>query len=186
MSTQPSHGEVLDEVRGYLPWMIGSIVLIFGAARIDALRPHLATAVALAVPVVAATSGVYRFRGAHQALETLALAVGGVAVVAAEALIAGGLLGMDNLTPVLTFARPALASATAAALVLHVLAVRRGLNPRFGAWIWMAAAFAWYVSSRSPGDRFSIVFAGLFVALALGGGVGSLAGEALRRGFRRS
>lgn len=184
MSSEDTRSEAFDEARGYLPWMVGALVLIFGAARIDALRPHLASVIALSAPVVAVTSGVYRFRGAHRALESSALLLGGLVVIAAEVCIGGGLLGMTNLTPLLKLARPVLIAAVGVALVLHTVAVRRGLNPRFGAWIGMASAFAWYVSRYEDADRFAGVFAGFFFALAVGGGLGLLAGEALRRFFR--
>jgi hypothetical protein len=184
MSAEEGRRETFDEARGYLPWMISAVVLIFGAARIEALRPHLATIMALAAPVVAATSGVYRFRGAHHALETCALVVAGLVVVAAEVCVAGAFLGMARLAPLVGVARHLLIAAVGAALALHTLAVGRGLNPRFGAWIGMAAAFAWFVSGYVGDDRFGAVFSGFFFALAVGGGLGLLAGEALRRFFR--
>lgn len=185
MSVERSR-DTFDEARGYLPWTIASVVLVFGAARIDSLRPLLATGIAVAAPVVAATSGVYRFRGAAQALENAALVVAGLAVVAAEVCVAGGFLGMAKLAPLLHFARPVLIAAVGLALVLHALGVRRGLNSRFGAWIGMAAAFAWYVSGYVGADRFAGVFAGFFIALAVGGGLGLFLGEALRRFLRSS
>lgn len=175
---------VLEEGRGYLPWLIGATVLIFGAAQVPGLRPQLGVVLALVLPVVAIAAGVFRFRGAAVSLEVAALLVGGVVVVACEICVSGGLLKSARFESLLPLGRSALGIGFALSLALHALAVRRHLNPRFGAWVGMAGAFAWRLSEYAGDDRFSAVFSAFFLALALGGGIGLLAGEALRRFLR--
>lgn len=181
MSLDSDRSQRLEDGSGYLPWMIAGAVLSFGGAKVEALRPQLAVAIALAVPVVLATSGVFRLRGAPPALETCALVLGGAVVIAAELGVAGGFLGMTRLAGALPAARMALVALPLPALLLHTLAAREGLNSRFGAWIGMACAFAWYVSSSTAPDRFAGVFTAFFFALGVGGGLGLFVGEGLRR-----
>lgn len=176
--------QVFDEVRGYVPWLIAATVLIFGAAQVPTLRPQLGVALALALPVVVVSAGVFRFRGTAAPLELGALVVGGLMVIACEVCVSGGLLKSQRFEALLPLARGGLGFGFGLALLLHALAVRRHMNPRFGAWVGMAGMFAWWLSKPDGGDRFSAVFTAFFLALLFGGGVGLLAGEALRRFLR--
>lgn len=186
MSSRQGEDHAFEESRSYLPWLIAAAVLIFGTAQVTALRPQLAAALAVVLPVVAVTSGVFRFRSAARALETSALIVGGSVVVAAEVCVCGGLLQMQRFQPALPAARTVLVAGFLLALLLHTLAVRRGLNPRFGAWIGMTGAFGWLLSRYEGGDPFANVLVTGSAAVVVGGGAGLLAGEALRRFFRSS
>lgn len=168
----------------YLPWLMGVLILVISAAKLDAARPTLATVLAVAVPVVPVVMGVYRLQGSGEDLERAALAVGGITVLAGELCVARGFFGVGALEAVLVPARFALYGAATASLAVHVLAVRRGMNRYFSAFLGIASVFAVYLSAHPGKDAFSGVFGAFFVALFVGGGVGLVAGEVLGRAFK--
>lgn len=175
-----------ESERSYLPWIMAALVLTVGGAKLDAARPLVARALAVAIPVVPVLMGVKRLDGTDLALERAAAAVGWLTIAAAEICVLGGIFQVSFLAPLAPFSRYALYGAAAAALVVHTLEARRSNKPRFAAFIGMAVVFATYVSTHDGRDVFARVFGAFFVALFAGGGAGLLAGELLGRTFKKA
>lgn len=175
-----------DGNRSYLPWVMAALVLVVGGAKVDAARPYVARALAVAIPVVPVLMGIKRVEGGDLAVERAATAVGWLTILAAEACVAGGLLHVAALGGLLPVARVVLYAAGVAALVVHTLEARTQPKARYAAFIGIACVFAVYVSTHAGSDIFGSVFGAFFVAFFVGGGAGLLAGEALGRVFKKA
>jgi len=174
------------ERRSYLPWLMVALILVIGGAKLDATRPLLANTLAVLGPIIPAAMGVSKLYGGNATVERAALLVGGAAVLAGEVCVVGGFFGVEALGGSLTAARRVLYAAVLAALVVDTHAVTRGMNGRFAALIGISCVFALHLSSQSGSGAFGRVFGAFFVALALGGGVGLVAGELSGRCFKPS
>jgi hypothetical protein len=175
-----------DSQRSYLPWVMAALVLVVGGAKLDAARPLVARALALAIPVVPVALAVKRVEGGSATLEQAAKAVGWLTILAGEACVANGLFGVGALDGVTPFARAALYAAAVGALIVHTLEARSLGKARFAGYVGIAAGFSLYLSRHVGNDAFGAVFAAFFVGLAVGGGVGLLSGELLGRVFKKS
>ena len=178
-------GDSDDTRRSYLPWIMAALVLVVGAAKLDAARPLVARALAIAIPVVPVVMGVKRLEGGDPTLEKAGSAVGWVTILAGELCVAGSLFQVSALGSLLPVARVAIYAAAASALVVHTLEARRGTKARFAGFVGIAGAFAVYLSTHPGKDPFASVFGAFFVALFVGG-VGLLAGELLARTFKKA
>jgi hypothetical protein len=172
--------------RSHLPWIIAALVLVVGGAKVDAARPYVARALALAVPVVPVLMGIKRVEGGNLTVERAAMAVGGLTIVASEACVAGGLFHVTALDAWLPIARALLYAAALAALLVHVLEARAQPKARYAAFIGIACVFGVYVSTHPTKDLFGSVFGAFMVALFVGGGAGLLTGELLARIFKKA
>jgi hypothetical protein len=171
--------------RSYLPWIMATLVLVIGGAKLDAMRPFVARLLAVAIPIVPVLLGVKRVEGGALVVERAATAVGWVTVLAAELCVLNRFFHVTALTELAPAARLALGVATLGALVAHTLEARRHGKARFAGYIGIAAGFGGFISVHVDKDAFSAVFAGFFVAV-LSGGVALLAGELLGRVFRQA
>ena len=175
-----------DEPRSYLPWIIAALVLVVGGAKVDAARPYLARALALAVPIVPVVMGLKRVEGGNLTLEKAATLVGWVTILAAEACVGYGFFQLKELSGIAAVARFVLYGAAVAGLVVHTLEARSQPKARFAAFIGIACAFGIWISTHPSKDPFAAVFGAFMVALFLGGGAGLLAGELLARAFKKA
>lgn len=171
--------------RSPLPWVMAALVLVIGGAKLDFARPHLARALAVALPIVPVVMGVKRLEGGDWSLERAASVVGWLTILAAELCVAGGFFQVGALTAFVPAARLALGGALAAALVVHNLEARRGSKARFAGFIGSAGAFAAYLSWHQSTDAFASVLGSFFVALVVGGAA-LVAGELSVRLFKRA
>jgi hypothetical protein len=172
--------------RSYLPWVMAALVLVVGGAKVDAARPYVARALAVAIPVVPVVMGIKRIEGGDLTVERAATAVGWLTIVAGEACVVAGPLHVAALAGLLPVARVVLYAAAVAALVVHTLEARTQPKARYAAFIGIACVFAVYVSTHAGSDTFGSVFGAFFVAFFVGGGAGLLAGEALGRVFKKA
>jgi hypothetical protein len=175
-----------DSERSYLPWVMAALVLVVGGAKLDAARPLVARALAVAIPVVPVALAVKRVEGGSATLEQAAKVVGWLTILAGEACVTNGLFRVSALDGLAPFARGALYAAALGALVVHTLEARSLGKARFAGYIGIAAAFSLYLSRHVGSDAFGAVFGAFFVGLAVGGGVGLLTGELLGRVFKKS
>jgi len=175
-----------SERSSYLPWVIAALVLVVGGAKVDAARPYVARALALAIPVVPVLMAIKRVEGGDLTLERAASAVGWLTILAGEACVASGYFHVTALDAVTPFARGALYAAAAAALAVHALEARRQPKARFAAFIGIVCVFGVYISTHTSKDAFAGVFGAFFVAFFVGGGSGLLAGELLSRVFKKA
>jgi hypothetical protein len=175
-----------DERRSYLPWIMAALVLVVGGAKVDAARPYVARALALAVPIVPVVMGIKRVEGGNLTLERAATLVGWLTILAAEACVGYGFFHLAGLADIAVVARFVLYGAAAAGLVVHTLEARSQPKARFAAFIGIACAFGIWVATHPSKDPFSSVFGAFMVALFLGGGAGLLAGELLGRVFKKA
>lgn len=172
--------------RSSLPWIMAALVLVVGGAKLDAARPLVARALAIALPIVPVLIGLKRIQGGKLEVERAGTIIGWVTIVAGEACVTSGFFGVTALTAVVPAARLALYAAAAGALVVHTLEARSGSKARFAPFIGMAGAGAVYLSTHPSPDAFAAVFGAFFVALFIGGGAGLLAGELLGRAFKKA
>jgi hypothetical protein len=175
-----------DTPRSSLPWILAALVLVIGGAKLEVARPHVARALALAIPIVPVVMGVKRLEGGDLTLERAGSAIGWVTILAGELCVASGFFGVAALDPLVPFARGVLSVAAVSALVVGTLEARRGIKARFAPFIGIAGAFAVYLSTYSGKDPFARVYAGFFMALLVGGGAGLLAGELSDRVFKKA
>lgn len=175
-----------DSQRSYLPWVMAALVLVVGGAKVDAARPLVASALAVAIPIVPVVIAARRVEDGGTTLERAAVGVGWVTILAGEICVAGGFLGVGSLAAGAPLARAALYLAGAVALGVHTLEARNLGKPRFAGYIGIAAAFAIYLSTHVGKDPFASVFGALFIAIAAGGGAGLLIGELLARVFKKA
>lgn len=173
-----------DSERSYLPWAMAALVLVVGGAKIDAARPLVGRALALAVPVVPVALGVNRVEGGSVKVERAATTVGWLTIAAGELCVINSLFGVSALDGAAPVARLALAVAGVAALVVHTLEARSQGKARFAGYVGIAVGFSFYLSNHVGNDPFASVFGALFVGLGVGGGVGLLTGEVLARLFK--
>lgn len=169
-----------------LPWVMAALVLVVGGAKLDAARPLVARALAIAIPIVPVLIGVKRLEGGKLEVERAASVIGWITILAGEASVASGFFGVSALDGVAHAARFALYGAVLGALVVHTLEARSGSKARFAPFIGMAGVFAVYLSTHPNKDAFAAVFGAFFVALFIGGGAGLLAGEVLGRAFKKA
>jgi hypothetical protein len=170
--------------RPYLPWILATLVLVVGGAKLEAARPLVARVLALAVPVVPVAIALKRVEGGGATLERAAGAVGWLTILTAEACVAGGFLRVEALTALVPGARFVLYGAAAAALVVHTLEARRLGKARFAGYIGIAGGFAVYISKHAGADPFASVFGAFFVGMFVGGAE-LLSGELLGRVFKK-
>jgi hypothetical protein len=172
--------------RSSLPWIMAALVLIIGSAKLDAARPVVGRALAVAMPVVPVLIGLKRIEGSKLSVERAANVVGWVTIVAGEVCVTRGFFQVTALDGAAQLARLALYGAAAGALVVHTLEARTGSKARFAPFIGMAGAGAIYLSTHPSQDAFSAVFGAFLIALFVGGGAGLLAGEVLGRAFKKA
>ncbi len=170
--------------RSYLPWILATLVLVVGGAKLEAARPLVARVLALAVPVVPVAIGVKRVEGGGTTLERAAGAVGWLTILAGEACVAGGFFRVETLTALVPSARFVLYGAAAGALVVHTLEARSLGKARFAGYIGIASGFAVYISRHVGADPFASVFGAFFVGMFVGGAE-LLTGELLGRVFKK-
>jgi hypothetical protein len=175
-----------DSERSYLPWIVATLVLVVGGAKVDAARPLVARALAVAIPIVPVVIGVKRVEGGGVKLERAAGAVGWTTILAGEACVASGFFHLDAVTALEPVARGALYAAAAGALLVHTLEARSLGKARFAGYIGIAAGFAVYISAHAGKDPFASVFGAFFVGMFVGGGAGLLSGELLGRLFKKT
>jgi hypothetical protein len=179
MSEEPSE-------RSYLPWILATLVLVVGGAKLEAARPLVANVLALAIPVVPVAIAVKRVEGGGATLERAAGAVGWLTILAGEACVAGGFFNVGALTAVLPALRFLLYGAAAGALVVHTLEAQRLGKARFAGYLGIAVGFAVYISGHTGYAPFARVFGAFFMGLFIGGGAGLLLGELLGRVFKKA
>jgi len=176
-----------DSERGsYLPWVMAALVLVVGGAKLDAARPLVARALAVAIPIVPVALAVKRVEGGPTSLERAAKVVGWLTIFAGEACVASSLFHVSALDGALPFARVVLYGMGLGALLVHTLEARSLGKARYAGYVGIAAGFALYLSRHVGNDPFAAVFGAFFVGTAVGGGVGLLAGELLGRVFKKS
>ena len=172
--------------RSYLPWIMAGLVLVVGGAKLEAARPIVARALALAIPAVPVAIGVKRLEHASPELERAATAVGWLTILAAEAAVAGGFFEVGVLAPALPYLRWVLYGTCLGALVINTLDARAQGKARFGAYVGIADVFSVYLSLQHIADPFGAVFRAFFAGFLVGGGVLLLLGEALALVFKRA
>jgi hypothetical protein len=172
--------------RSYLPWILATLVLVVGGAKLEAARPLVARALALAIPVVPVAIAAKRVEGGGQSLERAAGAVGWLTIGAGEVCVAGGFFHLSAFTAVLPVARFALYAAAVGALVVHTLEAQSLGKARFAGYLGIALGFAVYVSNHAANEPFAAVFGAFFIGLFGGGGGGLLLGELLGRVFKKA
>ncbi|HXK16687.1 MAG TPA: hypothetical protein VNG33_02700 [Polyangiaceae bacterium] len=170
--------------RSYLPWILATLVLVVGGAKLEAARPLVARVLALAIPVVPVAIAVKRVEGGGAKLERAAGYVGWLTILAGEACVVGGFFQVSALAGVTPFARVALYPAALAALGVHTLEARSLGKARFAGYLGIAGGFAWYVANHAGNDPFASVFGAFFIGM-LSGGAGLLTGELLGRLFKK-
>jgi hypothetical protein len=175
-----------DSQPSYLPWIMAALVLVVGGAKLEAARPLVARALALAVPVVPIAIGMKRIEGGNETLERAAGVVGWATILAGEACVGGAVFQVPTLAAAAPFARGLLYAAAAAALAVHTLEARSIGKARFAGYVGLAAGFAVYVSRHPGKDTFGAVFGAFFVGFFVGGGGGLLLGELLGRVFKKA
>jgi hypothetical protein len=174
-----------DSGRSYLPWIIAALVLVVGGAKLDAARPLVARALAIAIPIVPVVMAVKRIEGGDLTVERAGSAVGWLTILAGELCVAAGFFHVAALKALLPVAHIALYVAGGAALVVHTLEARSGLKARYAGFIGIACAFAVHLSTHTSKDPFGSVFAAFFMAMLVGG-VALLSGELLGRVFKKA
>jgi hypothetical protein len=170
-----------------LPLLLGSLLLLVGGSKLDAIRPLEGQIVALLIPVIAVFAGVAPFRDAHSSLRNLVFALGALVLVLAE-------LGPYRVVFEDTARAPEfgitmlLAVALPLAVMFEVVGARRGLRSRLSAWLGLAIVYALYFPAHAAtSNLFGSVFAAFLIALFFGGGLGLCVGEfAVRRARARA
>lgn len=172
--------------RSYLPWIMAGLVLVVGGAKLEAARPIVARALALAIPAVPIAIGVKRLEHASPELERAATVVGWLTILAGEAAVAGGFFEVGVLAPALPYLRWVLYGTCLGALVINTLDARAQGKARFGAYVGIAAGFAIYLSTQHAADPFGAVFGAFFAGFLVGGGALLIVGEGLARLFKKA
>jgi hypothetical protein len=169
-----------DSQRSYLPWVMGALVLVIGGAKLDAARPLVARALAVAIPIVPIALAVKRVEGGALRVERLATAVGWLAVLAAELSVLSSIFHVGVLAPLSSPLRVALYASIGGALVAHLLEARAHGKARFAGYAGITAGFGLFLSGHVDKDPFAAVFGAFFVGVLVGGGA-LLLGELLVR-----
>lgn len=164
---------------------MAALVLVIGGAKLEAARPVVGRVLAVAIPLVPVLLGVKRIEGGNPALERLAKGVGWVAILGAEACVAGAFFHQQLLTQGLPAARVACVVAAAAALVANVLEARSHGKGRFAGYIGITSGYGVFISTHVGKDPFLSVFGAFFVGMFTGGAA-LLVGELVSRVFKRS
>lgn len=166
--------------RSYLPWVMATLVLVIGGAKLEAARPIVARLLAVAIPVVPVLLGIKRIEGGALLVERVATAVGWLTVLAAELCVLGGFFHLAVLSRFAGVARPALYVALAGAFVAHALEAKSHGKARFAGYVGIAVGFGLFISTSVDKDPFAAVFGAFFIAV-LAGGAALLVGELLAR-----
>ncbi|HYP89039.1 MAG TPA: hypothetical protein VEQ59_12820 [Polyangiaceae bacterium] len=174
-----------DSERSYLPWVMATLVLVIGGAKLDAARPIVARFMAVAIPIVPVVLGVKRVEGGALLVERVATAVGWLTVLAAELCVLSGFFHYAPLRDAAGPARMALYVALAGALVAHTLEAKSHGKARFAGYVGIAAGFGLFISTHGDKDPFAAVFGAFFIAV-LAGGAALLVGEVLARVLGRA
>lgn len=164
---------------------MAALVLVIGGAKLDAARPLVARAMAVAIPIVPIALGVKRVEGGSQTLERVAGAIGWVTILAAEACVAVAFFHVDALAEIMPAARVVLYVAAVAALAAHTLEAQSLGKARFAGYAGIAIGYAVFLSGHVSKDAFSSVFGAFFVGVLIGG-AGLLLGELLGRAFKKA
>ena len=85
-----------DSDRSWLPWIMAGMVLVVGGAKLDAARPFVARALAVAMPVVPVLIGVKRLEGGKLEVERAASVIGWITILAGEACVVSGFFGLST------------------------------------------------------------------------------------------
>jgi hypothetical protein len=165
---------------------MAGLVLVIGGAKLQAARPIVARALALAIPAVPVAIGVKRLEHAKPELERAASAVAWLTILAGEASVVGSFFEVGLLAPAVPWLRWVLYGACLAALVINTLDARAEGKARFGAYVGVAAGFAVYLTTQHNKDPFGAVFGAFFAGFLVGGGALLLVGEALARVFKKA
>ena len=112
--------------RSHLPWVVAILVLVVGGAKVDAVRPLLARALAIAAPVIPILLALGRIQGARASVERAGNVVGWLSILAAEICVARGFFGVTSLDGAAGFARAALLFIAGAAVVIELVDRRQG------------------------------------------------------------
>jgi hypothetical protein len=169
-----------------LPLLLGSLLLLVGGSKLDAVRPLEGQVVALLIPLIAVVSAVVPFLDAHSSLRNLVFALGATVLALCELgpyrVVFDGVVAAPPLGTTL-----GLAAAWLLSLGLEVAGARRGLRSRLCAWFGLAIVFSLYFPAHAATNNlFGSVFAAFLIALFVGGGAGLCAGEfAVRRARAR-
>ena len=164
---------------------MAALVLVIGGAKLDAARPHVARAMAIAIPIVPIALGLKRVEGGSQTLERAATAIGWATIFAAEACVAVAFFHVEALAAVVPAARVVLYVAVVAALAAHTLEARSHGKARFAGYVGIAVGYAAFLSNHVSKDPFSSVFGAFFVGMLVGGAA-LLLGEVLGRLFKKA
>ncbi len=154
--------------RSSLPWIMAALVLVVGGAKLDAARPFVARALAVAAPIVPVLIGAARMESAAPRLERAATVTSWLTILASELCVAAGFFAVDWLDGYERPLRFALAPLVLVAIVIEMLDRRRGGKSRFGAYVALSAGFAAYLSTHTHSDTFLAVFTAFIAALAAG------------------
>ncbi len=174
-----------ESPRSALPWVMAALVLVIGGAKLDAARPFVGRLLAVAIPVVPVVLGMKRVEGGSATVERAASAVGWLAILAAEACVAGAFFHVQQLTSALPVARVALSVALIGALVTNTLEARSHGKGRFAGYVGISAGYGVYISTHVGKDPFASVFGAFFVGMLVGGAA-LLLGELLARLFKKA
>jgi hypothetical protein len=165
---------------------MGALVLVVGGSKIEQVRPYIAFALSLAIPVVPVALALKRLEGGDEALERAAGLVGWAAILAAEACVAGALFHVEFLGAWLPLLRAACVAAALAGLVVHLFEAKRLGKARFAGYVGLVAGFGAYLANHVGRDPYASVFGAFFVGVIAGGGAGLLLGELLSRVFAKA
>lgn len=163
---------------------MAALVLVIGGAKLEAARPVVGRILAVAIPIVPVLLGMKRVEGGNPSLERLASAVGWLAILGAEACVAGAFFHLQWLTLALPVARALCAIAVVGAVVAQLWEARRHGKGRVAGYIGIAAGYGVFISTHVGKDPFLSVFGAFFVGMFVGGAA-LLVGELLSRAFRQ-
>lgn len=170
--------------RSPLPWVMAALVLVIGGAKLEAARPLVGRILAVAIPIVPVLLGVKRVEGGNQTLERAVSLTGWLAIVGAEACVAGAFFHWQVLTQALPVARVALVVAVLVAIGVQVLEARAHGKGRIAGYLGISAGYGVFISTHVGKDPFTSVFGAFFVGM-FAGGAALLVGEALSRALKR-
>ena len=166
--------------RKALPWVMAALVLVIGGAKLDAARPLVGRALAVAAPIIPVVLGAARIESAAPPIERMAVVTGWLTVLIGEVCVAAGFFGVSWLAGAAAVLRWALLPLVAVAIAAEYFDRRRGGKSRFGAYVALSAGFAAYLSTHTHAAAFFAVFGAFFAAL-LAGAAALLLGELLAR-----
>lgn len=173
-----------ESPRSALPWVMAALVLVIGGAKLEAARPVVGRVLAVAIPIVPVVLGMKRVEGGNPTVERLATAVGWLAILGAEACVAGAFFHVQLATQALPVARVACSVAVVGALVAHALEARSHGKGRFAGYIGISAGYGVFISTHVGRDPFLSVFGAFFVGMFVGGAallLGELSSRIIKR-----